>query len=286
MKRLLKEPLLHFVLLGAALFVAFSVVSARMDRPDDDEIVVSAGKIEHLAALFGRTWQRPPTRGELEGLVDDFVREEVAYREGLAVGLDRDDTIIRRRLRQKLEFVAEDLVSRVTPTDDDLEAYLAAHPEQFRLDARLTFRHVFLDPEQRGDAIDADARDLLVTLNGDPSTTDVLARGDRILLEPGYAAVTQRDVANLFGPRFATALADLAPGSWQGPIASSYGAHLVIVDERRDGRRPELAEVRAAVEREWSNARRTEATEAFYTSLIDRYRVTVQWPDVAAEQDS
>ena len=137
MKRALKEPLLHFLLLGAALFAAFSVLSARGEMPGD-AIVVSPGKVEHLAALFSRTWQRPPTREELDGLINDFVREEAAYREGMAAGLDRDDTIIRRRIRQKLEFVAEDLARQIEPSDEDLAAYLAAHPDDFRVDPRLS----------------------------------------------------------------------------------------------------------------------------------------------------
>ncbi len=137
LKRLFKEPLIHFILIGAALFVVFSLLPTRDEMPRD-AIIVSAGKVEHLAALFARTWQRPPTRVELVGLIDDFTREEAAYREGLAVGLDRDDTIIRRRIRQKLEFIAEDIISEVEPSDEELGAYLAQHAEAFRIDPRLT----------------------------------------------------------------------------------------------------------------------------------------------------
>jgi hypothetical protein len=138
-KRWIKEPLLHFVLIGAAIFAAFALPSARDDVPRD-AIVVSAGKIDHLTALFECTWLRPPTRPELEGLIDDFVREEAAYREGLAVGLDRDDTVIRRRIRQKLDFIAEDLADLIEPDEAALEAYLAANPERFRVDPRLWLR--------------------------------------------------------------------------------------------------------------------------------------------------
>jgi hypothetical protein len=279
MRRLLKEPLLHFLLLGAALFVAFSLLSGR-DRPGDEAIVVSAGKIEHLAALFARTWQRPATRVELEGLIRDYVREEAAYREGMAVGLDRNDTIIRRRIRQKLEFVAEDLASQIAPSEEELAAYLTANPDRFRVDPRLTFRQIYLDPKERRDSVEMDARELLITLNGDPAV-DARTLGDALLLEHGYADVSQRDVANLFGHRFAAAVADLEPGAWRGPIESGYGVHLVFVEERSGSRLPDLDEIRAQVEREWANARRMETTERFYTDLVDRYEVVIEWPEGA-----
>jgi hypothetical protein len=269
--------LLHFLLLGAVLFAAFSVLSGR-GEPRDDEIVVPDGKIEHLAALFERTWQRPPTREEVDGLIEDYIREEAAYREGVALGLDRDDTIIRRRVRQKLDFIAEDLAGRIEPTEDDLAAYLAQHPDDFRVDPRLSFRQVYLDPEARGDSLPTDARDLLRALNGDPAA-EAGTLGDRILLEPAYDDVSTRDVDSLFGEAFGAAVAGLEPGRWQGPIRSAYGVHLVRVDERVEGRVPDLAEVRSAVLREWVNVQRQEMIEKFYRDLLARYRVTVEWPD-------
>ena len=283
MTRALKEPLLHFLLLGAALFAAYSVLSAR--ETTRDAIVVSPGKVEHLAALFSRTWQRPPTREELEGLINDFVREEAAYREGMAVGLDRDDTIIRRRIRQKLEFVAENLARQIEPSDDNLAAYLAAHPDDFRIDPRLTFRHVYLHPDQRGETIDSDVRELLITLNGDPSI-DASTLGDRILLEHGYADVSLRDVASLLGQQFAAAVNELDPGSWNGPVGSGYGVHLVIVDEYSKGRLPELSESRDQVRREWENAQRLAAIDSFYSNMLEKYEVFIELPELEGQGDT
>jgi PPIC-type PPIASE domain len=281
MQRLMREPLLHFLLLGAALFVAFSFL--RDDSaPRQAQIVVSAGKIEHLAALFARTWQRPATREELEGLINDFIREEVAYREGLALGLDRDDTIIRRRIRQKLDFIAEDLASQVEPTEADLMAYLAAHPDHFRTAPRLSFRQVYINPEQHRNGLDAHVRDLVMALNSDASI-DAGGLGDRIQLEHGYANISTRDIARLFGAQFATAIVALPPGTWQGPISSGYGVHLVIVDERHDGRLPPLDAVRDAVRREWENARRKERIEQFYRHLLEKYKILVERPKVGAQ---
>ena len=130
--RLLREPLLHFLILGAALFAIHGYVSSDTETPAGDAIVVSGGKIEHLAALFTRTWQRPPSRTELEGLVNDFIREEAAYREGTEIGLDRNDTIIRRRIRQKLEFLTKDIADQQEPSDEELQTYLDEHADKFR----------------------------------------------------------------------------------------------------------------------------------------------------------
>jgi hypothetical protein len=287
MGRLLKEPLLHFLLVGAALFAAFSYVADR-DQPGDQEIVVSAGKIEHLEALFAQTWQRSPTRPELELLVRDFVHEEAAYRQGMALGLDRNDTIIRRRIRQKLEFVAQDLSGRATPTDHELTAYLAANPDKFRKDARLTFRQVYLDPEQRRDSVEADALELLIELNGNGAPTmEASTLGDSILLEHGYSDVAQRDVGGLFGQRFAMAVAGIEPGEWRGPIESAYGVHLVLLQALERSRLPELGEIRAEVEREWANDHRLEMVDDFHAVLLDRYEVVIEWPEGrATKQES
>jgi len=280
MKRIVREPLVHFLLLGVALFAVFSFL--RDDgAANQEQIVVSAGKIEHMAALFARAWQRPATREELDGLINDFIREEAAYREGLALGLDRDDTVIRRRIRQKLDFIAQDLVIQVEPTDAELSDYLAAHPDKFRIEPRLSFRQVYVNPKQRRDSLDADVRDLLMALNAD-ATIDASGLGDRIQLEPGYTDVSPHDIANLFGTQFAAAIVGLEPGTWQGPIPSGYGVHLVIVDERRDARVPALDAVRDAVSREWENARRQEMIEQFYRKLLEKYEIIVERPQAAA----
>jgi hypothetical protein len=277
MTRLLSEPLVHFLLIGAALFTAFSAVSGR-DTTPPNAIVVSAGKVEQLASLFERTWQRPPAPEELGGLITEFVREEAAYREGMALGLDRDDAIIRRRVRQKLQFVAEDLTSAAEPSDDDLAAFLVSHPDDYRLGARLSFRQVYLSPERRGDALAGDARDLLRALEGG-SSIDAGAIGDRTLLDHAYEDISISDVADRFGTEFAASVEGLAVGAWAGPIASAYGAHLVRVDAREEGRVRALSEVREQVRRDWEFEMRRQATDAFYRALVDRYDVVIERPE-------
>jgi hypothetical protein len=238
--------------------------------------VVTQGQIASLATGFARTWQRPPTREELQGLVRDHVREEVYCREAIDLGLDNDDAVIRRRLRQKMEFVSDDVAARTEPTETDLEAYLAAHAESFRLERRITFRQVFLNPERHGTHLAADAQRLLDQLNRPGSKADLGTVGDPFLLEHSFQAVPASEIAKQFGEAFATKLAELPLGGWQGPVASGYGAHLVSIADRTEGGIPPLDAVRDAVRREWENARRLDANEAFYQGLLKQYAVTIE----------
>jgi len=285
-RTILREPLLHFLVLGAGLFLLSGVAGERAEeRPD--EIVVSAAKIEHLAQLFERTWRRPPTRDELDGLIEDHIREEILYREALALGLDEDDTVIRRRLRQKMEFVAQDL-ARPEPADDPaLQAYLEAHPERFTLPGRLTFTQVFLDRERRGADLEADAARLLEQLNAGKVAVEAAALGDPSLLEPAYDDASTTDVARLFGPDFAERIDELPLGRWAGPVPSPYGWHLVRIDGRTPPMLPPLERVRAEVAREVEAERAAKARDALIARLRERYDVIVERPkaDVALAKD-
>jgi hypothetical protein len=235
--QLLREPLVHFLLLGAMLFGVFALVgergSARAGR-----IVVTPGHVEHLTVSFTRTWQRPPTAPELAGLIEDYIREEVLYREAVAMGLDRDDTMVRRRLRQKLEFLTEETAETAPPSDTELQAFLQQHADAFRVEPRLAFRHVFLSLDRRGDATDAAARQLLAQLITGAAATDTAALGDPFLLPPEFSLSSRSEIARLFGDAFAQQLQHLEPGRWAGPIKSGYGLHLVFLRERMDGRFP------------------------------------------------
>lgn len=276
MKQVFKEPLLHFLVLGAVLFVVYSVMQKPGQGGEQGKILVTKGQIAHLANGFAQAWRRPPTPEEMAGLVRDRVREEVYAREAIAMGLDKDDTVIRRRLRQKLEFVSEDIVAQAEPTDADLHAYLQAHPEAFRVGPRISFSHVYLSPQRRGRTLKRDAEQLLAQLNRAGAKADASALGDSLMLERSFDALPRGEVAKLFGENFAEKLGGLAPGRWQGPVESGYGVHLVLVNERIEGGMPALAEARDAVRREWANARRLEANEALYQQLLKRYTVTIE----------
>jgi PPIC-type PPIASE domain len=270
-KRLLKEPLVHFLVLGALIFAGHGLLD-RDGAQAPGRIVVSQGQLESMRVGFTRTWQRQPTPEEWEGLIRDRVREEVYCREAMALGLDRDDTVIRRRLRQKMEFISDDIAARSQPTEAELGAYLAAHPDSFRFEQRFTFSHVFLNPEKHGENLARDAARLLAQLK----QADASALGDPFLLEHQFASVPASEVEKQFGKGFAAKLGGIPPGQWQGPVESGYGVHLVLVSERAEGGLPALADVRDAVRREWDSARRKEANEKFYQALLERYTVTIE----------
>ena len=280
MRRLLHEPLLHFLLLGAAVFAAFSWGSEHSET-GSKSIVVTQGRIDHLENAFARTWQRPPTQQEMDGLIQDYVQEEGYAREAVALGLDRDDLIIRRRLRQKLEFVSEDLAAPAEPSDEELQTYLEAHAATFATERRFSFRQVYLNPKGRGVNLARDVDRLLAGLKQAGAKTNLAPLGDPILLEHEFDNASAREVGNMFGEKFAAALGNLSPGQWQGPVESGYGVHVVFLAERTEGRLPPLEDVREAVRREWANARRLEADAQFYQTLLRRYAVTIERPRVA-----
>lgn len=278
MKRLLREPLLHFLILGALLFGLHGFLN------QDEEfaaghIVVTAGRIKNLAATFAKVWQRPPSPAELQGLIDEYVKEEVLNREAIALGLDRDDSVIRRRLEQKMEFLAEDVAAVTEPTEEELAGYLTDHPEEFRDEARFTFRHVYLNPGKRGERLDSDAAELLAQLKQSGSQAEITSLGDKPLLPREFTKETRSAVAAQFGQHFAEALDGLTPGEWSGPIGSGYGEHLVLLSRRIESHMPELDEVRSKVKRRLTYARKEEANRRILEQLLEKYEVTVEWPE-------
>jgi len=279
---LLREPLLQFLVLGAALFGLFHFVDGKKAETPD-RIVVSSARIANLADGFARTWQRPPGTEELQGLIDDYIRDEVFYREGRAAGLDRDDVIIRRRVRQKMEFFAED-ASVPEPSDAQLTAYLEANPERFRTEDRLTFHQVFLSAARRATTIDRDSQQVADALAHADATVDTTALGDPFLLGDEFQAMSQSELASVFGDGFAKRISVMDQGRWQGPIPSSFGQHFVYISERLQGALPSLDAVRPAVRREWSNARQLEAEQKLYASLRERYEIVVEMPPAKSAQ--
>jgi PPIC-type PPIASE domain len=283
MKKFIREPLLHFLLLGASIFVAYSLVT----KPGNNEpkkIVISQGQVAAMAEGFVRTWRRPPTAEEIEGLIKDRVQEEVYCREARALGLDKDDSIIRRRLRQKIEFVTDDVTALAEPTDDQLGTYLKAHADTFRVQRQFTFSQVYLNPERHGEDLVRDSAELLAHLRQAGDKADVGEFGDSFLLEHRFQSLPASEVVKQFGEKFATKLGELSLGQWGGTIESGYGVHLVLISERTEGRVPALAEVRDAVRREWANARRLEGKDKFYHELLKHYIVTIERPMAAKEK--
>jgi uncharacterized coiled-coil protein SlyX len=268
-----REPLVQFLGIGALLFLVFNW---RGGGPASTRIVITPGQIDAMAAGFARTWQRPPTEQEIKGLLDDYVREEIATREAMAMGLDRDDTVIRRRLRQKLEFAAEDTIDATPPTDAELRAWLAAHPDRLRVEPHLAFRQVYLNPDRRGASLEGDARRTLARLSAAGPDATIDALGDSTMLPSDVPRSSRTDVARQFGEEFADAVLKVETGRWVGPVASGYGQHLVFVRERQEGRVPALEDVRPIVEREFTADRRRRQLDAMYERLLEGYRVTIE----------
>jgi hypothetical protein len=274
MQRLLKEPLLHFLLIGAALFVIYGMVNETGGEKEDREIVVSTGHVEQLVTVFQKTWQRPPTQEELQGLINDFLLEEVYYRQAVAMGIDRDDTIIRRRLRQKLEFLSDDTASLVDASDEDLSAYLAANEDKFLESPAYTFRQAYFDPEKHGDDPEAYVKEQLRVLRAGTARA-----GDVSLLPESFDQASRREVDGTFGAAFSRKLDELAMGDWQGPVRSGLGLHAIRLEKRAPGRLPALADIRAIVEREWQNEKRVASRQMMNERLLEKYEVVIEWPD-------
>jgi hypothetical protein len=275
MKKLLKDPLLHFLLIGAALFLAFGLIKSPAGI-EENRIIITSGDIEALQANFARTWQRPPTESEVSGLIEDRVRDEIAYREAVAMGLDQGDSVIRRRLRMKMELIIEDVAGFSPPTDEDLETYLAEYRESFRQQPQVSFIHVYLNGDKRGARVEDDAREILTKLSAAGINAEPESYGDPSMLPKELPLYYIKDIGRLFGVDFSRQILEVKPGAWTGPVWSSYGLHLVYVRERIKGRDPKLDEVRKEVEREWSALRRKEFKQATYKKLRERYTVTIE----------
>ena len=274
--RLLREPLVQFLALGAMLFALYGFVGKRSaDAPE--KIVVSASRIANLGDGFARTWRRPPSEQELQGLIEDYIRDEVFYREGRAAGLDRDDVIIRRRVRQKMEFLAEEM-SVPEPSDQQLAAYLASNPERFRAEDQITFHQVFLSATRRANTIESDSKQLASDLARADGAVDATALGDPFLLGEEFRGVSPSKVTSIFGEGFSQRVFAMEKGRWQGPVSSAFGQHFVFISERTSGGPPPLDAVRPAVRREWANARRLEAEQRLYASLREHYEIVVEAP--------
>jgi len=278
MKKIFREPLLHFLLIGVGLFFVYRLVNHSDTAGDSDQrIVITAGRIEQLTTAFEKTWQRPATDEELKGLIDEFALEEVYYRQALAMGIDRDDTIIRRRLRQKMEFLTDDVASLVEPSDEELAAYLAEHEDTFRESPTYTFRQVYFDPEKHGDTPRARVAEKLVALRAGQT-----AVGNASLLPQSFDVATRQVVDGTFGGGFSLQLDELTIGDWQGPVRSGLGLHLIFLETRAEGRLPQLAEIRRVVQREWSNDKRIANHRRVNDRLLAEYEIVIEWPQEKA----
>ena len=270
-RTLLGEPMLHFLVIGIVLFAAY-----RWMTPGDsarDTIVITQGVVDDLFTQHVGARGREPSATELTHLIESYVHDEILYREGMRLGLDRDDIVVKRRVRQKIEIIAEENASTRTPTDADLSAYLAANPARFLRPAILTFEQVFLGESSSSPRV---VSAVAVTLDALRSGTDPGQLGKATLL-PRWMTDSPADlVARGFGASFAAALENVPIGEWVGPIDSSFGAHYVRVSDRTPAASPPLAAVRDHVVREWENERRQRARNDAYTRMRGEYQVSIE----------
>jgi len=212
----------------------------------------------------------------MRSLIDARVREEILYREALAFGLDKDDTIVRRRMAQKMEFLFEDVAALREPTADELSAWFEKNAERFTLPARATFGHLYFSPDRRGASAHDEAARALQQVAGKPmDSPEATALGDPFMFQDYYGDRAPDDVARTFGPGFARALFQLTPGAWAGPIASGYGWHLVWVDAMTPARAPAFEEVEPDVRTGWIEDRRAEIRQKAFEAMRARYEVVL-----------
>lgn len=279
-----REPLLHFAVLGVAIFAVHAWTTSARQIDALPVIEVPADQVARLADVWLRQWQRPPSEDELRAVVDGHVREEVLYRQALALGLEKDDSMIRQRLAQKMLFLSEDIAEIAVPDEPILRRFFEENASTYVESATLTFTHVYFSRERRGPAAEADAKAALARLARHPDAASGF--GDPFVLPFQFTRATAVDIASQLGQDFASALHDRPLGIWQGPVASSYGLHLVLLTERTEGRRPELAEVRDAVLHDYRRAKRDEANRALLDALRARYRIVVDEAAIRAATTS
>jgi peptidyl-prolyl cis-trans isomerase C len=274
-RRWLREPLLHFLLLGLLLFAANSFISrGRTGTGPSRQIDISLDDLRQMAIYFQSQWGRPPTPEEFKGLVESKVKEEVLYREGLEMGLDKDDIIVKRRLAQKMQFLSEDVAGTQQPTTAALKAWFEKHSDQFAFPKRVSFRHLYFSPDRRHARAHDDAERALAQLAGQPENSKLAATlADPFMFQDYYRELAPDSLAKEFGPQFSQAVENLPTGSWQGAIESGYGWHLVFVDAVIPRRVPVFEEVESEVKKAWLDEQVAQAWGKAYQDMRAKYTV-------------
>jgi hypothetical protein len=266
-KRILQEPLLHFLVVGSLLFFYLS----SNDTTTKSQIVITEGKIKQLTAQFTKTRQREPLEDELTALIDHQIREDLAFEHGVQMGLVENDSIIKRRVKQKIEFMLNDSIAGIEPNKEELQKYLYTHKETYMVAPVYDFEHIYINPEKHEDT-DAYIEKLKMIVLNDISTHN----GDSIMLERKFTQVNTAQVARLFGRKFAQGLDAIVESTWQGPIQSGYGYHLVKINRKIPAHVPTLDEVEATIKRDYRNDTQKSAIDSFYEELKNQYTVTIE----------
>jgi peptidyl-prolyl cis-trans isomerase C len=278
----LREPLLHFLLIGVALFAIYAYTHrGRGGVESSRQITLTFDELKQMDMYFESQWHRLPTPAEFQAMVEDKVREEVLYREALAMGLDKDDTIVKRRMAQKMQFLAEDVAAAHEPSPAELKAWFDKNNGKFALPGRYSFRHLYFSPDKRGKNAQEDAAKALAKIASQPEDSKLAASlADPFMFQNYYGDRTPEAIAKEFGPQFAMTLEKLKSGSWQGPVESGYGWHLVFVDTVIPGRIPAFEEVEPEVKTAWLGEQKAQAWKKAYDAMRVKYTVFLPAPPV------
>jgi len=276
-RRWLREPLLHFLLLGGALFAAYAYFERGSGAAEPSkQIRLTPDDVLAMGTYFQSQWRRMPTSEEFGRLVENKIQEEVLYREAVAMGLDKDDTIVKRRMAQKMQFLAEDVAAAREPTTAELRSWFEKNSAKFAQPPRLSFRHLYFSTDRRGDRARDDAEQALSKLAGQPVDAKIArSLADPFMFQDYYRDRAPDYLGKEFGPPFALAVAKLAPGSWQGPIESGFGWHLVFVDTVIPGRVPAFEEIEPDVNTAWLGEQKAIAWRKGYEAMRAKYTVLV-----------
>lgn len=280
MKRLLRETLVHFLLIGLALFAVYGYMQRGRGGVElSKQIALTLEDLRQMDMYFVSQWHRQPTPEEFHAMVEDKVREEVLYREALVMGLDKDDTIVKRRMAQKMQFLAEDVAAAHEPSTDELKAWFDKNKEKFALPSRYSFRHLYFSPDMRGKNAQENAAKALVKIAGQPEDSKLAASlADPFMFQDYYGDRAPSAIAKEFGPAFAVELEKVKPGSWQGPIESGYGWHLVFVTTVIPGRIPAFEEIEPDVKIAWLGEQKQQAWDKAYKEMRAKYTVLLPAP--------
>lgn len=275
--KFLREPLVQFLFLGGLIYLAYGLFSPQTEEGNSRTIVVNVSKVQWMQDSWKKRWNRLPTQKELDGLIQQYIKETVLYNEAITMGLDKGDGIIRRRLAQKVEFLAKDLVIYTPPTEEDLKKYYEEHQDKYKPDATYTFTQIYFDPDKRGESTLDDANKIKEKLVAQGSMMQkVEGLGDDYMTANYFEANTPMEIRKNFGSGFAQSLIELKAGVWHGPVLSGFGTHLVFVNEIVSPPVPPLEEIKARVLEEWISDKREELNDEFYEALKGYYTIVVE----------
>lgn len=264
--KIFREPVVLFLLFGVVLFIVYEWTTSYYEL-QNKKITVTEGQIQLLTETFTKTWNREPTEKELDALIENFIKDEIYYKEAVALGLDKSDVAVKRRLRQIMEMMMDEMAT-VYPSEDQLKQYLSENPDKFRQDPSISFRHIYFSSDNRESALEVLVK-LKDTLPVDERQFDGLA-----LIPNEFSEETYRGIERLFGKAFTEEVFKLKPGIWEGPVESAYGYHLVFISQLTEGFVPELSEIWDEVEREWSVERKAQVKDQQYQKIKERYTVS------------